>query len=175
MRFCMVTTFYPPYNFGGCGTYVRGLSRALVAQGHDVEVMHCLDAYRLKAAEPTPGEGNDELRRRGASARKPLRLAIAADHAVDWTSRTQITGDAHHSQSALRCRALSQHFARRWSRPHDPEPGAGQFVHAARPLASLPHACSLEEQFQALRSSHLLQLQHRLRDPASTMALHALG
>ena len=60
MRFCMVTTFYPPYNFGGCGTYVRALSRALVAQGHDVEVMHCLDAYRLKYIDPMPDEGPDE-------------------------------------------------------------------------------------------------------------------
>ena len=60
MRFCMVTTFYPPYNFGGCGTYVRALSRALAAEGHDVEVMHCVDAYRLKYKDPMPDEGPDE-------------------------------------------------------------------------------------------------------------------
>lgn len=46
MRFCMVTTFYPPYHFGGDATYVRALSRALVARGHEVEVVHCEDAYR---------------------------------------------------------------------------------------------------------------------------------
>ena len=46
MRFCMVTTFYPPYHFGGDATYVRALSRALVKQGHEVEVIHCEDAYR---------------------------------------------------------------------------------------------------------------------------------
>ena len=45
MRFCMVTTFYPPYHFGGDATYVRALSRALVARGHEVEVIHCEDAY----------------------------------------------------------------------------------------------------------------------------------
>ena len=60
MRFCMVTTFYPPYHFGGCGTYVRALSRALVSQGHQVEVMHCLDAYRLKYKDAMPDEGPDE-------------------------------------------------------------------------------------------------------------------
>jgi glycosyltransferase involved in cell wall biosynthesis len=48
MRFCMVTTYYPPYHFGGCATYVRALSRELVSQGHEVEVMHCIDAYNLK-------------------------------------------------------------------------------------------------------------------------------
>lgn len=48
MRFCMVTTFYPPYNFGGDGIFVQSLSRALVAHGHDVSVIHCEDAFRLK-------------------------------------------------------------------------------------------------------------------------------
>jgi glycosyltransferase involved in cell wall biosynthesis len=60
MRFCMVTTFYPPYHFGGCATYVRALSRALVAQGHEVEVMHCIDAYRLKYKDSMPDERPDE-------------------------------------------------------------------------------------------------------------------
>ena len=49
MRFCMVTTFYPPYHFGGDGTYVKALSEALVKRGHEVTVIHCEDAYRLKA------------------------------------------------------------------------------------------------------------------------------
>jgi glycosyltransferase involved in cell wall biosynthesis len=52
MRFCMVTTYYPPYHFGGDATYVHALSRALVKLGHEVEVMHCVDAYRLKKADP---------------------------------------------------------------------------------------------------------------------------
>ena len=59
MRFCMVTTYYPPYHFGGDATYVRALSRALVSLGHDVEVMHCLDAYRLKARDGMPHEVSD--------------------------------------------------------------------------------------------------------------------
>jgi glycosyltransferase involved in cell wall biosynthesis len=48
MRFCMVTTFYPPYHFGGDALFVRSLARALVADGHTVEVVHCEDAYRLR-------------------------------------------------------------------------------------------------------------------------------
>ncbi len=46
MRFALVTTFYPPANFGGDGVFVRQLARALAARGHAVEVIHCLDAYR---------------------------------------------------------------------------------------------------------------------------------
>jgi glycosyltransferase involved in cell wall biosynthesis len=50
----MVTTFYPPYHFGGDATYVQALSRVLVDEGHEVEVIHCVDAYRLKQRGPLP-------------------------------------------------------------------------------------------------------------------------
>jgi len=51
MRFCMVTTFYPPYHFGGDAIFVQALARALVSEGHHVEVVHCEDAYRLRSRE----------------------------------------------------------------------------------------------------------------------------
>jgi glycosyltransferase involved in cell wall biosynthesis len=60
-RFCMVTTFYPPYHFGGDAVFVHHLSNELARRGHRVEVVHCLDAYRLLARgggagrEPTRG------------------------------------------------------------------------------------------------------------------------
>lgn len=61
MRFCMVTTFYPPYHFGGDATYVRALSRALVEKGHEVEVVHCEDAYRtVSHTEPSNEVIDDE-------------------------------------------------------------------------------------------------------------------
>jgi len=47
----MVTTFYPPYHFGGDGIFVRALARALVSHGHHVDVVHCEDAYRLRCRE----------------------------------------------------------------------------------------------------------------------------
>jgi glycosyltransferase involved in cell wall biosynthesis len=53
LRFCMVTTFYPPYHFGGDAVFVYRLVEALAALGHQVEVVHSVDAYRLKhPAEP---------------------------------------------------------------------------------------------------------------------------
>jgi glycosyltransferase involved in cell wall biosynthesis len=45
-RFCMITTFYPPYSFGGDAIFVRALSRALAARGHPVDVIHCVDSHR---------------------------------------------------------------------------------------------------------------------------------
>lgn len=47
LRICMVTTFYPPYAFGGDAMGVQRLSRALVRRGHDVTVVHDTDAYRV--------------------------------------------------------------------------------------------------------------------------------
>lgn len=56
MLFCMVTTFYPPYSFGGDATYVRALARKLVGRGHDVEVIASTDAYRLHGPEPAKSD-----------------------------------------------------------------------------------------------------------------------
>jgi glycosyltransferase involved in cell wall biosynthesis len=54
LRFCMITTFYPPYNFGGDGIFVHRLSNELARRGHQVDVIHCVDSYRLLARrEPT--------------------------------------------------------------------------------------------------------------------------
>lgn len=55
LRFCMVTTFYPPYSFGGDGIGVQRLSRALVRRGHAVTVVHDQDAYRLLARNGARG------------------------------------------------------------------------------------------------------------------------
>jgi glycosyltransferase involved in cell wall biosynthesis len=43
----MVTTFYPPYHFGGDAMYIYRLSNELARQGHSVDVIHCKDAYRV--------------------------------------------------------------------------------------------------------------------------------
>jgi len=51
----MITTFYPPYHFGGDGVYVQALSNELTWRGHDVTVIHDKDAYRFLAQqEPSP-------------------------------------------------------------------------------------------------------------------------
>ena len=59
LRFCMITTFYPPYNFGGDGIFVRQLSNELARRGHHVEVIHCIDSYRLMAGRKPIGTYND--------------------------------------------------------------------------------------------------------------------
>jgi glycosyltransferase involved in cell wall biosynthesis len=43
----MVTTFYPPHNFGGDGIYVHRLTNELARRGHRVTVVSAPDAYAL--------------------------------------------------------------------------------------------------------------------------------
>ncbi len=56
MKLCMVTTFYPPYHFGGDAVYVYQLSNELASMGHQVDVIHCRDSFELAGQEPKPLE-----------------------------------------------------------------------------------------------------------------------
>jgi glycosyltransferase involved in cell wall biosynthesis len=47
LRFAVITTFYPPYHFGGDGQAVRRLVHALARRGHKVDVLHDVDAFRM--------------------------------------------------------------------------------------------------------------------------------
>ena len=61
LRFCMVTTFYPPRSFGGDAVAVQALARALVRVGHHVTVVCDDDAYRTLSGrhDPIPPEVDD--------------------------------------------------------------------------------------------------------------------
>lgn len=55
LNIAMLTTFYPPYNFGGDGIGIRRLAIALADRGHNVTVIHDRDAYlTLTGREPAP-------------------------------------------------------------------------------------------------------------------------
>lgn len=56
LSFCMITTFYPPYHFGGEAMYVYRLSNELAVRGHRVTVVHCVDAYNATTSAPRRGE-----------------------------------------------------------------------------------------------------------------------
>jgi glycosyltransferase involved in cell wall biosynthesis len=51
LRFCMITTFYPPYHFGGDAVFVQQLSNELAMRGHQVDVVHCKDAYYVRGGQ----------------------------------------------------------------------------------------------------------------------------
>ncbi|MBI0583536.1 MAG: glycosyltransferase family 4 protein [Methanomassiliicoccus sp.] len=48
-RIVMTSTFYPPYHLGGDAVHVRYLSEELARRGHEVHVVHSMDAFALKA------------------------------------------------------------------------------------------------------------------------------
>ena len=54
LKFCLVTTFYPPYAAGGDGIAVQRLARELVKQGHSVTVVHDVDAFQTLKRSPLP-------------------------------------------------------------------------------------------------------------------------
>ena len=47
LNFLHLTTFYPPYSFGGDAVQLYRLAHALADSGHRVDVIHCVDAYHL--------------------------------------------------------------------------------------------------------------------------------
>jgi glycosyltransferase involved in cell wall biosynthesis len=55
MKFLMISTFYPPYNFGGDGTHIYRLTNELAKIGHHVDVVHCIDSYNLLTSDGPKG------------------------------------------------------------------------------------------------------------------------
>lgn len=54
LRFCFLSIFYPPYSFGGDAIFVSRLANSLARLGHEVDVIHCVDSYKVLAkSEPT--------------------------------------------------------------------------------------------------------------------------
>lgn len=97
--FCMVTTFYPPYHFGGDAMHVYRLSNALGRRGHDVTVVHSLDAFRTlggkASTRPFPNEPNVTV----------VPIAGTIPHA--GALATYLTG-----RPALRARSLAEILSR---------------------------------------------------------------
>lgn len=54
LHFTLITTFYPPYHFGGDANYVRQMAHILAGLGHRVDIIHDIDAYRLLSREKNP-------------------------------------------------------------------------------------------------------------------------
>lgn len=54
----MTSTFYPPFHIGGDAVHVKYLAEELTGRGHEVHVIHSVDAYRLKRGGGRPrGDG----------------------------------------------------------------------------------------------------------------------
>lgn len=56
LKFCFVTTFYPPHNLGGEGLAVYRLANLLARNGHLVDVFYCLDSFQVLRQYPLKGD-----------------------------------------------------------------------------------------------------------------------
>src|SRR5512140_2868584 len=72
LRFCIVSTFYPPYNFGGDGIYAHRLANGLAQRGHEVTVLHSPSAYEMLAGCTPSDSYNDHANVRVHGIRTPL-------------------------------------------------------------------------------------------------------
>ena len=54
LHFVFTSTFYPPYHVGGDATHVEYLAEELVKRGHEVHIIHSLDAYKIKRNKQLP-------------------------------------------------------------------------------------------------------------------------
>jgi len=80
LKIAMLTTFYPPYNFGGDGAGVSRLSTGLADRGHQVTVIHDQDAYvALAGREPEPVPGDPRIRVVGLKS-SLSKLSLLATH-----------------------------------------------------------------------------------------------
>ncbi|MGE5555456.1 MAG: glycosyltransferase [Methanocella sp.] len=52
LRFLFTSSFYPPYHIGGDAVHVKYLAEELAKLGHEVHVLHSIDAYRVKRKNP---------------------------------------------------------------------------------------------------------------------------
>lgn len=48
LKILFSTSYYPPYHLGGDATHVKYLAEELANKGHEVHILHSLDAYRIK-------------------------------------------------------------------------------------------------------------------------------
>lgn len=78
LRFCFPTTFYPPYSFGGDAVGVQRFANALVRRGHEVTVVHDIDAFHAvnRGHVPKPTHEDDGVKviglRSGVGVISPL-------------------------------------------------------------------------------------------------------
>jgi glycosyltransferase involved in cell wall biosynthesis len=88
LRFCMLTTFYPPWTFGGDGIQVQRLSQTLAERGHEVTVLHSREAYRALSRDATgPATDNGGVRVVSIDAG----LGVASPLATHLTGRPLLT------------------------------------------------------------------------------------
>ena len=62
LKFCHLSTFYPPYSFGGDAIFLHRLANTLARAGHEVDVIHCADSYHVLHPGAPPNQVSNHPR-----------------------------------------------------------------------------------------------------------------
>lgn len=87
LRIAVVTTFYPPCNFGGDGNYIRNWVHSLARRGCEVEVIYDADAWKVGVsalhppASPEPVPQPDGVTVHQLESRWPLASTLLTQQA----------------------------------------------------------------------------------------------
>ena len=96
LRVAVVTTFYPPCNFGGDGNYIRNFVHSLARRGCEVEVIYDADAWRVgKSALRPPAAPTPERQPPGVTVHQlESRWPLASTLLTRQTGRPVVQGAA---------------------------------------------------------------------------------
>src|SRR5438128_7211133 len=102
LRFLFLSTFYPPYSFGGDAMHTYRLAHALGDGGHQVHVIHSVDSYHLyHPAEPPDGFSDHP---------NVIRHELRSQFGTLASLITHQTGRPYLTQRQLRTVFDSQHY-----------------------------------------------------------------
>jgi glycosyltransferase involved in cell wall biosynthesis len=93
LNFLHITTFYPPYSFGGDAMQIYRLSHALAESGHHVDVIHCVDSYHLLHTADPPlqfSEHPNVVRHELRSGLGPLSPLLSQQTGYPWLKHKRI-------------------------------------------------------------------------------------
>ena len=84
LTFVMTSSFYPPYHIGGACIFVKNLSEELARMGHEVHVLHSLDAYgvKKKSYRATEEQGIQQGAVRTHVVKTPFNLSAYLSYAL---------------------------------------------------------------------------------------------
>ena len=118
LRFVLTNSFYPPFHVGGDANHVRYLAEELARLGHEVHVIHSLDAYRvLRKDNPPMSESHGVIVH---SIETPLSRSVYEAYVLGGSSRVTkcfraVVGEVqpgvvhHHNISLLGYEILEKH------------------------------------------------------------------
>lgn len=93
LKFCHLSTFYPPYSFGGDAVFLHRLANTLAQHGHEVDVIHCADSYHALHSGPPPSQVSNHPRITVHTLRSPWGLLsplVAQQTGRTWPKTTRI-------------------------------------------------------------------------------------